>query len=167
MSSIATMVTRPCCRSSHRHHRKVSTIPSRMCLAFSPYTTRARGITRRLPTSILQQLSVASLGMWSEGCRLDDKFDPLLAGGMFSQAVNTVSENYARELQYSGQDALTGWLGHAFLAHGIQLTGITNGVDPDAYDPRNAELLGLAAPFSPIHGDLDGKSCARNRCWTR
>jgi starch synthase len=96
-----------------------------------------------------------------QGGRLDDKFDPLLAGGVFSQCVNTVSENYARELQHSGQDALTGWLGHAFLAHGIQLTGITNGVDADAYDPRNADRLGLAAPFSPIHGDMDGKELCK------
>jgi starch synthase len=95
-----------------------------------------------------------------QGCKLDDKFDPLVAGGIFCQAVNTVSENYARELQHSGHDALTGWLGHGFLARGIPLTGITNGVDPDAYDPRHGERLGLAARFSPIDGDLAGKeSC--------
>ena len=96
-----------------------------------------------------------------DGCRLDDKFDPLLAGGIFSQAVNTVSENYARELLFTGQDALTGWLGHAFLARGIPMTGITNGVDPDAYDPHNAEHLGLAARFSPIEGDLEGKEMCK------
>jgi starch synthase len=97
----------------------------------------------------------------AEGCRLDDKFDPLLAGGVFGQSVNTVSENYARELQYSGQDALTGWLGHAFLARGIKLEGITNGVDPDAFDPRNAERLGLAAPFNPVRGDFEGKELCK------
>ena len=96
-----------------------------------------------------------------DGCRLNDKFDPLLAGGIFSQLVNTVSENYARELQHSGQDALTGWLGHAFLSRGIPLTGITNGVDPDAYDPRHAKRLGLAARFSPIDGDLKGKELCK------
>ncbi len=66
-----------------------------------------------------------------------------------------------RELLHSGQDALTGWLGHAYLAHGIELTGITNGVDPDLYDPRNAERLGLAARFSPLQGDLDGKELCK------
>jgi starch synthase len=91
------------------------------------------------------------------GCLLDSKFDPLLAGGVFSHGMNTVSENYAYELQHTGQDALTGWLGHALVGQGVKLVGITNGVDPHEFDPRNNRRLGLAASYSPQEGLLDGK----------
>lgn len=62
-------------------------------------------------------------------CILNGNFDPLLAGGLFGSAINAVSENYAKELQCTGQDRLTGWLGHALAGYGIRLLGVTNGVD--------------------------------------
>jgi starch synthase len=99
----------------------------------------------------------------ARGCLLDGQFDPLLAGGLFSQGVNTVSENYARELQHTAQDALTGWLGHALLSQGVELVGITNGVDPQGFDPRTGVQLGWAANFNPQDGLLDGKElCKRS-----
>ena len=97
------------------------------------------------------------------GCLLDDKFDPLLAGALFCRVVNTVSENYAYELQHTGQDALTGWLGHALAAQGIELVGVTNGVDHEAFDPREAARLGLPRSFSPMDGDLSGKEACKEQ----
>ena len=44
--------------------------------------------------------------------------------------VNTVSENYARELQETASDELTGWLGHELKRRNIILQGVTNGIDP-------------------------------------
>ena len=61
--------------------------------------------------------------------QLDRKFDPFLVAGSYA-VVNTVSENYARELQETESDELTGWLGHELKRRGVHLEGITNGIDP-------------------------------------
>ena len=73
-------------------------------------------------------------------------FDPFVAAGHYA-AVNTVSENYARELQDGVEDEQTGMLGHRLLDMGVILEGITNGVDMHSYDPRRGEEIGLAASF--------------------
>lgn len=73
-----------------------------------------------------------------EACLLEGAFDPLLAGGIYSTAVNTVSENYARELRETGLDALTGWLGHTYAGRGVNLIGITNGIDLCSHNPTGS-----------------------------
>jgi starch synthase len=89
--------------------------------------------------------------------RLGDTFDPFIAAGRHA-VLNTVSENYARELQETRDDHLTGWLGHRLSEMGIVLEGVTNGIDPDDFDPRRAEQIGIAAPFDPLDDeDLEGK----------
>lgn len=96
------------------------------------------------------------------GCQLDGSFDPLLAGGLYGSAINAVSENYARELQHTGQDWMTAWLGHTLAERGVILHGITNGVDPETWTPEVSGLLPLDAVFSVRRGDLGGKaSCKR------
>ncbi len=97
-----------------------------------------------------------------EACALGGAFDPLLAGGIFGTAVNTVSENYARELRETGLDAKSGWLGHRFSGLGIHLNGITNGIDVDHYDPDCAASLGLPVGFSAEKEEWKGKErCKR------
>ncbi|WP_456431407.1 glycogen synthase [Thermosulfuriphilus sp.] len=91
---------------------------------------------------------------------LNGSFDPFLAGARYG-IINTVSEEYARELQETDLDALTGWLGHALKDRGIKLEGITNGINPEDYDPRHPERLGLPAAFDPLKGDLEGKKICR------
>ena len=91
---------------------------------------------------------------------LNGAFDPLLAGPLYCP-VNTVSENYARELQETELDSMTGWLGHALKERGIRLRGITNGIDPASFDPRRPESLGLPAPFDPLAGEMEGKRLCR------
>ena len=81
--------------------------------------------------------------------RLDDCFDPFLAGAS-TAVMNTVSENYARELQETGEDHLTGWLGHVLLERGVLLEGVTNGIDPAAFSPAEHEKIGIAAPYDPL-----------------
>lgn len=94
------------------------------------------------------------------GTVLNGAFDPFLAGAAYAP-INTVSENYARELQETELDALTGWLGHALKDRGILIEGITNGINPDEFSPNHPERLGLPAAFDPAKGDLAGKAICR------
>ncbi|MFH0781490.1 MAG: glycogen/starch synthase [Pseudomonadota bacterium] len=77
--------------------------------------------------------------------QLDFKFDPFLVAGNYA-ILNTVSENYARELRETDSDSLTGWLGHELLRRNVILEGVTNGIDPNFFCSRaiagdNPELL--------------------------
>ncbi len=91
------------------------------------------------------------------GNRLANCFDPLLVAGRFA-VINTVSEQYARELRETNDDLLTDWLGHTLLERGIILQGVTNGIDPLEFDPTDRGKSGIDAPFNPgADGALDGK----------
>ncbi len=93
---------------------------------------------------------------------LDNMFDPFLAAAPHA-VLNTVSENYARELQETSDDALTGWLGHHLKSKGIQLAGITNGINPENYNPANPKKMGTFAAFDPLAGKFAGKKkCKHN-----
>lgn len=102
------------------------------------------------------------------GCLLSDKFDPFLAAGEYA-VLNTVSENYARELQESEDDLRTGWLGHTLVERGVRIEGITNGISPARFNPADKERNGLAAAFDP--GDesdtLAGKKICKERLLER
>ena len=88
---------------------------------------------------------------------LDDSFDPFLVSAPFA-VLNTVSENYARELRESDDDHLTGWLGHTLLDSGIVLEGVTNGIDPETFSARDPLKTHIAAGFDPLGTEaLDGK----------
>lgn len=94
-----------------------------------------------------------------DGHLLDGNFDPLLAAASYAE-MNTVSENYARELRETADDALTGFLGHALLKRGVILQGVTNGIDPTDFDLREHKKLGLPTDFQPgiVSSSLDGGS---------
>lgn len=95
------------------------------------------------------------------GDRLAGKFDPFLAAGHYA-ILNTVSENYARELQETDEDLATDWLGHTLLERGIVIEGITNGICPDFFRPADGAGIGLPAAYDPADPKdrLDGKrSC--------
>ena len=89
---------------------------------------------------------------------LEHSFDPFLAAAPYA-AISTVSENYAHELQYTDADYLTGWLGHRLLDSGVNIIGITNGIDREAFNPAAHQKMGIAAAFSvdAAAGDLSGK----------
>ncbi len=123
------------------YHQEVADLPFARAISGLPYKTIYNGI-------------------------LNSSFDPLMAGAMYAP-INTVSENYARELQETGLDASTGWLGHALRERGVYLEGITNGIDPDGFDPRHPERLGLPAAFDPLKGDLAGKRDCRRELTDR
>lgn len=93
---------------------------------------------------------------------LNGAFDPFLACADYA-GINTVSPNYARELQETDLDAMTGWLGHMLKARGVTIQGITNGIEPEEFDARRPEKLHLPAAFDVLKGDLSGKRAARQR----
>ncbi len=82
---------------------------------------------------------------------LDEAFDPFLAASSYA-VLNTVSENYARELRETDDDLLTGGLGHTLQDRGVALQGVTNGIDPADFDLKDFAALGLAARFAPGEG---------------
>ncbi|MCK5195793.1 MAG: glycosyltransferase, partial [Desulfobulbaceae bacterium] len=93
---------------------------------------------------------------------LDGRFDPFIAASSYA-VLNTVSENYARELRETDDDELTDWLGHILASRGVTLSGITNGISPDDFDPSHPEKIGIAAAYSPEAGDFKGKEvCKRD-----
>jgi starch synthase len=92
-----------------------------------------------------------------KSCLHNRQFDPVVAAALFGTELNTVSQNYARELQETSLDWTTGWLGHKLAGYGIIIKGITNGVDPASYNPEFAEQMGIAASFSPVNNDFEGK----------
>lgn len=92
--------------------------------------------------------------------QLDGCFDPFLAAATYA-VMNTVSENYAKELRETADDELTGWLGHILARKGVLLQGVTNGIAPDDFDPQYPEKTGIAAAYSPAEGDMDGKTACR------
>jgi starch synthase len=93
---------------------------------------------------------------------LNGKFDPFLVASPFA-VINTVSENYARELRETDDDVLTGWLGHRLTARGIRLEGITNGFNPADFDTTKPKKLGIPAGYNPMKKDLAGKLICKKK----
>lgn len=85
---------------------------------------------------------------------LDGAFDPFLAAASCS-VLNTVSENYARELQQTGEDRRTGWLGHELKNRGVHLEGITNGIDTSRFNTLTSS--DLIVPFDRDNEMSEGK----------
>ena len=102
---------------------------------------------------------------------LDLNFDPFLVAGSYA-VLNTVSENYARELLETESDMLTGGLGHELKKRNVVLLGVTNGIEPNAFsssviaggdpdllfDPGNKEdnLLGKIRCKSAFLAEIAG-----------
>jgi len=123
--------------AGHGHHQEVGDLPFARAICGLPYNLIHNNL-------------------------LNGAFDPFLAASNFA-VLNTVSENYARELRETDDDAMTGWLGHRLMARGIRLEGITNGFNPADFDPGSPKKLGLPAPFNPAARDLDGKKICRTQ----
>jgi len=123
--------------AGHGHHQEVRDLPF------------AKAITG-LPDNLIQNNL------------LDGAFDPFLAASNYS-VLNTVSENYARELRETDDDALTGWLGHRLMTRGVHLEGITNGFNPEDFDTNRPEKLGLPKAYNPATGNLEGKKICKQK----
>ncbi|MEE4166098.1 MAG: glycogen/starch synthase, partial [Desulfocapsaceae bacterium] len=93
---------------------------------------------------------------------LDHSFDPFIAASRYG-LLSTVSENYARELQETDSDYLTGWLGHRLKDDGVAIAGVTNGIDPDDFNTGAPGRLGIAASYDvrDEDDDLAGKTACK------
>ena len=98
------------------------------------------------------------------GCLLESRFDPFLVAGRYGR-LNTVSENYARELQETEEDERTGWLGHELKTRGVSLVGITNGIDPNLFQVKDLPDIQADEVFSPDSPDTElvGKRLLKKR----
>jgi len=121
--------------AGHGHHQEVGDLPFAHAICGLPYNLIHNNL-------------------------LNGSFNPFLAASIFA-VLNTVSENYARELRETDDDVMTGWLGHRLMARGIRLEGITNGFNPADYDTTRPKQLGLQAPYNPAKRDLAGKKICR------
>lgn len=88
------------------------------------------------------------------------RIEPFLLAGL-DAALTTVSTFYAAELKNPANDGITDGLAPLFAARKIEITGITNGIDPARYLPEEPELSGLPFAFSPEQKLLDGKIANR------
>jgi starch synthase len=107
-------------------------------------------------TEILRDLDLPDSLFTTEGVEAWGKVNFMKAGCVYADAVNTVSPNYAGEIQTrkfgEGLDGLT-----RELAGRGKLTGILNGIDTSVFDPACDPAI--AQGYSA--DDLSGKSTCR------
>ena len=156
----------------HDGHTAVTPAIMRECPGYNHYfrTTAAlvtihnAGIGYHQEVSDLpfvQAITGLPLAVINDSC-LDHSFDPFIAASRYS-LMSTVSENYARELQETDDDHLTGWLGHRLKDDGVVIEGVTNGIDPVAFATTAPERLGIAASYDvrDEKNGLEGKTACK------
>lgn len=90
-----------------------------------------------------------------ENCKNGESVEPFLVAGLYS-SLTTVSPWYAQELlDIENQD--TAGLSQLFIEKNFSITGITNGIDCNRYDPSSKHSSLLPFAFSPERGNLEGK----------
>ena len=97
-----------------------------------------------------------------ENCLNRGKPEPFLIACEYGALLTTVSPSYAEELTDPKNDDITDGLSSIFFEKNIPVSGITNGIDIDLYEPGNSKKSGLPFEFSPEKGDLQGKYQCRN-----
>lgn len=85
--------------------------------------------------------------------------EPFIIASKFS-VITTVSPEYAQEILLGKTD--TAGLSDKYVEYGVDIKGITNGIDFSRYDPCDTKVSLLPYAFDPMNLDLDGKySCRR------
>ena len=85
--------------------------------------------------------------------------EPFLLSADYA-CMTTVSPEYAKEIINGKQDS--GGLCYYFKKRNIKITGITNGIDYERYNPVNTAVSELPFPYNPIEKDFLGKYKCRN-----
>ena len=89
-------------------------------------------------------------------CMNGEHIEPFLAAAHFS-SITTVSPWYAKELVNPENNEDTAGLSSLFAEKQVNITGITNGIDCERYNPNNTTLSKLPYAFDSIAGDFKGK----------
>ncbi|HKL85034.1 MAG TPA: glycogen/starch synthase [Treponemataceae bacterium] len=91
----------------------------------------------------------------------NENVEPFLLSALYGN-LTTVSPWYARELTSASFNHFTEGLSGEFERRHISITGITNGIDFNRYDPRDTSISHLPFSFDPSCGDLAGKYKCRD-----
>lgn len=89
------------------------------------------------------------------------RVEPFLLAAGCGAELSTVSPRYAEELRERQNDALTDGLAREFIARGIHVTGITNGIDALSYDPTDSSKSLLPFEYNPLAKNFSGKFLLR------
>ncbi len=97
---------------------------------------------------------------------LHGNVEPFLLAAEYG-ILTTVSPWYADELTSSAYNQFTEGLSGEFERRKIKITGITNGIDLEKYQPKDTSVSLLPFAFDPESGDLAGKYRCRKAFLTR
>ena len=117
-------------------------------------------------------LSATGLGRpehYSHYDRMRDNFNPgalnlMKSGIVFSNAVTTVSPQYAWEVLYTDQGF---GLGHTLKVHQQKFTGVLNGIDYDVWNPEVDRHIPARYGPANLDGKYRNKEALRDRLWLR
>ena len=93
--------------------------------------------------------------------RIGDAVEPFLVGSTFAE-LTTVSPWYAKQLVSPEQSPYSYHFSQALAQKHIHITGITNGIDFMAYDPRTPDQSGLPFAFDVQKERFEGKYACRS-----
>jgi len=160
---VARSVFRPDVFHAHDWQAGLLPVYLRESLALDPtffgvrcvFTIHNLGYQGSFPASAIADLGLNRRLFHPEGLEFFGRLNFLKAGIVWSDAVNTVSPTYAREIQTPefgfGMDGL-------LRSHAAKLTGILNGVDYEEWNPETDRHL----PANYSAGNLSGKrACKR------
>lgn len=91
----------------------------------------------------------------------DGRFEPFLLAAAYAR-LSTVSPWYAAELTSDEGNANSDGLAGEFRRRGVEIDGITNGIDYARYDPRDPSVSLLPFGFDPASGEFGGKYLCRS-----
>ena len=101
--------------------------------------------------------------------RMRDNFNPgalnlMKAGIVFSNAVTTVSPQYAWEVRFAGQGF---GLEHTLKVHDQKFTGVLNGIDYEVWNPEVDRHIPVRYGRANLDDKYRNKEALRNRLWLR
>ena len=134
--------------------RNLYSLDPTLITAKTLFTIHNLGYPGLFPADVVPQIGLDGTAFHPEGMEFYGKVSYIKGGIMFSDALNTVSPTYAREIQTPEYGF---GLDGALRARADALTGILNGVDDDEWNPATDPHL----PARYSAANLRGKSVCK------